>query len=146
LRGIVTVQAGQPFTPVLRFDNSNTGNTGGSFGLDRPDLLSSPLLAHPTADLWFDPAAFRVPARYSFGSAGRNIVRAPGLASFDVSLVRQFPFGERGKLSLEVQAFNLLNRANFNIPELYADEPGRFGRIYSAKAPRQLQFAARLSF
>jgi hypothetical protein len=47
---------------------------------------------------------------------------------------------------LEAQAFNALNRTNLNLPELYADEPGRFGRIFSAKAPRLLQLAARFSF
>ena len=29
----------ESFTPVLRFDNSNTGNSGGIFGSDRPNLL-----------------------------------------------------------------------------------------------------------
>ncbi|MBM3775185.1 MAG: hypothetical protein FJW37_08485, partial [Acidobacteria bacterium] len=40
--GILTAQSGQPFTPILRFDNSNTGNSGGVFGSDRPDLLRDP--------------------------------------------------------------------------------------------------------
>jgi hypothetical protein len=81
VRGMTTLQTGQPFTPVLRFDNSNTGNTGGSFGQDRPDLLGNPLLPKRAADLWFDTGAFQLPARYRFGSAGRNIVRAAGLVS-----------------------------------------------------------------
>jgi hypothetical protein len=146
VRGIATAQSGQPFTPVLRFDNSNTGNTGGTFGWDRPDLLRDPKLPQPSPEGWFDTGAFRVPAKFSFGSAGRNVVRAPGYFSFDASLGRHFPLGERARLTLEAQAFNLINRANFNLPELYADEPATFGRVFSAKAPRQLQFALRLSF
>jgi hypothetical protein len=42
--------------------------------------------------------------------------------------------------------FNSLNRANFNLPELYVDNPGTFGKIFSAQAPRQIQFAARFRF
>ena len=34
---IVAVQSGRPFTPRVGFDNSNTGNVGGSFGYDRPN-------------------------------------------------------------------------------------------------------------
>ncbi|MBI4873009.1 MAG: TonB-dependent receptor, partial [Acidobacteria bacterium] len=146
LRGIAVLQSGQPFTPVLRFDNSNTGNTGGSFGSDRPDLAGDPRLTGPVAGRWFDTRAFRIPRQYAFGSAGRNIVRGPGFYTFDVSLARSFSLAERRTVSFEAQAFNLLNHANFNLPELFADEPASFGRVFSAKSPRQVQFALRFSF
>jgi hypothetical protein len=68
LRGIASAQTGQPFTPYLRFDNSNTGNSGGIFGLDRPDVLRSPKLSSPGPAQWFDTSAFRIPAPYHFGS------------------------------------------------------------------------------
>lgn len=146
LSGILTAESGQPFTPMLRFDNSNTGNTGGNFGSDRPNLLHNPALARPTPQEWFDTSAFAVPPRYTFGNAGRNIVRGPGLVTMDASLSRLFAVSERAGLRLEVQGFNLFNRANFNLPELYADEPSTFGHIFSAKAPRQMQCALRLEF
>ncbi len=146
LRGITTVQSGQPFTPILRFDNSNTGNGGGNTGYDRPNLLRKPALANCTADQWFDTGAFAIADQYHFGNAGRNVLRGPGFASFDLSLARRFTFSDRAALQFEAQAFNLFNRANLELPELYADEPGTFGRIFAAKAPRQLQFALRVSF
>lgn len=62
-------------------------------------------------------------------------------ASFDTSLSRRFVLTERLKLTLEAQAFNLLNRANLNLPLAFADQPD-FGTITSAKAPRQLQFGS----
>ncbi len=145
-RGITTLQSGQPFTPILRFDNSNTGNGGGYTGFDRPNLLHNPRLSNPTPEEWFDTNAFAVAPQYSFGNAGRNIVRGPGFASFDVSLARRFALSDRTALSFEAQAFNLFNRTNFELPELYADEPGTFGHIFAAKAPRQLQFALRMTF
>ncbi len=143
---IITLQSGQPFTPVLRFDNSNTGNTGQQAGSDRPNLVGNPSLPNPSANLWFNTAAFAIPAPYTFGSAGRNILRGPGLATMDVSLSRRFRLAERASAVLGVQAFNLLNRENLNLPELYADDPANFGKIFSAKPPRQVQMALRFSF
>jgi hypothetical protein len=145
-RGITTLQSGQPFTPILRFDNSNTGNTGQGSGYDRPNLLRNPRLSIRTPERWFDVEAFAIPEPYTFGNSGRNILRGPGFATFDVSLMRQMSLSEQLRLTLETQVFNVFNRTNFDIPELYVDDPGTFGRILSAKAPRQMQFAVRLSF
>ena len=137
---------GQPLTPILRFDNSNTGNTGGQFGNDRPNILRDPKLASPSADRWFDPTAFAVPARFAFGSAGRNIVTGPGFASVDAAITRRFRLGDAAAIQIEAQAFNLANRTNFDTPERFADEPSTFARVFSAKSPRQIQFSARLTF
>ncbi|HSL22811.1 MAG TPA: hypothetical protein VK886_14870, partial [Vicinamibacterales bacterium] len=145
IRGISTLQSGQPFTPLLRFDNSNTGN-GGTAGWDRPDLAGDPDVAHPTPDRWFDTSAFTVPARYAFGNAGRNCLRGPGFASFDLSAVRRFTHRSGRAVLLEAQAFNLFNHTNFDLPEAFADEPATFGQIFSAKAPRQIQLALRIEF
>lgn len=143
---ILTAETGQPFTPILLADNSNTGNIGGQFGSDRPNLLFNPTLPNPSVNEWFNTAAFAIPPAYTFGDAGRNIVRGPGLFTVDLSLLRQFAITERVSLSAQAEAFNLLNRANFNLPDLYADQPSTFGHIYSAKAPRQIQLALRLRF
>jgi hypothetical protein len=59
---------------------------------------------------------------------------------------RRFALSERYAITFEAQAFNLLNRNNFDLPEKFADEPGTFGRIMSAGAPRQVQLVVRLSF
>ena len=158
-RGIATAQTGQPVTPEISFDNSNTGNTGGTTaGTDRPDVVGNwrsgscpnptggPPIPVGTVNCWFNTSAFAVAPRYSFGDAGRNIISGPGYGSFDLSLYRLFNLTERFKLSAEVQAFNLFNRANFDLPQNVADNPGTFGRIFSAKAPRQLQLAVRFAF
>jgi Carboxypeptidase regulatory-like domain/TonB dependent receptor len=142
---IFTAQSGQPFTPLLRFDNSNSGNDG-QFGNDRPNVV------HPLQDIargpneWFDTSAFAVPPQYTFGSAGRNILRGPAFVSMDLSVQREFKTTERFSIIAGAQAFNTVNRANFSLPQLYADEPTAFGRIFSAKAPRQIQLFLRLAF
>jgi len=146
LRGIITLQSGQPFTPLLRFDNSNTGNTGQQSGSDHPNLVGDPALSNPTKDQWFNTDAFAVPPQYTFGDAGRNILRGPSYASVDLAVARNIPFRGGHALTFEVQVFNLFNRVNYDLPELYVDEPETFGRIFSAKAPRQVQLAVRMSF
>lgn len=147
IQGITVVRSGQPFTPVLRFDNSNTGNTGGSTaGSDRPNLVADPVLANPTADAWFNTRAFAIPAPYTFGSAGRNSVRGPGYASFDLAVSKRIEAGGRRAVTVGLQVFNLFNRTNFDLPEHFADEPATFGRIFSAKAARQVQLTARVGF
>ncbi|MGB6946977.1 MAG: TonB-dependent receptor [Bryobacteraceae bacterium] len=143
---IITAQSGQPFTPELSTDNSNTGNTGGNFGIDRPNVLFNPTLSNPTPQEWFNTAAFQIPAQYTWGDAGRNILRGPGLATVDLSLRRHFVLREGINLTAEAQSFNLLNRANFNLPDAFADQPLTFGKIFSAQPPRQIQFALRLAF
>ncbi len=146
IQGITTLHSGQPFTPLLRFDNSNTGNVGGSTaGSDRPNVSGETSLDNPSPDEWFNTAAFSVPARYTFGNAGRNSLRGPGYASFDLAVSRRIPFGTQA-VTLEFQVFNLFDRANFDLPEHNADEPATFGRIFSAKAPRELQLTARFTF
>jgi hypothetical protein len=146
ISSIVVVESGQPFTPILRFDNSNTGNSGGQFGSDRPNLLRNPEIASPDSNAWFDVTAFAVPPKHTFGSAGRNILRGPGVFNTDFAVMRRFRVHEGLALTVHAQAFNLFNRTNFSLPELYADEPGTFARIFSAKTPRQAQFAMRLTF
>jgi len=157
-RGITTIQSGQPFTPVITFDNSNTGNTGGtSAGSDRPNLVGEPNSGScpdtgagaarvGSVDCWFKTSAFAIAPPNTFGNAGRNILRGPGYASFDVSLYRNFHLTERWKLACEAEAFNLFNRANFDLPQAFADTPATFGKILSAKSPRQIQLGMRFSF
>ncbi len=145
-RGIFTAQTGQPLTPLLRLDNSNSGNSGNIFGNDRPDVLRSPRLSTRTPERWFDTSAFAIARPFTFGSAGRNIVTGPGYINLDAGLSRRIRLTERLHITLDAQAFNLSNTAHFDMPERYADEPALFGRILSAKAPRQIQFGLRLGF
>ena len=143
---IITAQSGQAFTPQLSTDNSNTGNTGGNFGVDRPNVLFNPALSHPTSQEWFNVSAFAIPPQYTWGSAGRNILRGPGLSTVDLALKRAFALREGVRLTAEAESFNMLNRVNFSLPDAFADQPLTFGKIFSAKDPRQIQFALRVAW
>ena len=143
-RAIFTAQTGQPFTPILRFDNSNSGNAGGVFGSDRPNVAKVQRVDPHTAAQWFDTSAFTIAPQYKFGNAGRNVLRAQGLLQVDCSLSKKFQLSERVSLDAAAEAFNLFNRTQFDVPELFADQPSTFGRVLSSKAPRQIQLALRL--
>ena len=159
IRGIITAQTGQPFTPQLDFDNSNTGNAGtaNEAGTDRPDVVGSwttgscpnPSGGAPfpvgTPNCWFNTSAFVVGAPNTYGNAGRNIIRGPGYGSVDLSALRNFNLTEHLHMAFEAQAFNLFNRANFMQPDNVLED-ATFGKIGQAMAPRQIQLALRFSF
>ena len=46
-----------------------------------------------TAEQWFDPSVFSVPAAGVFGNAHRNSMRAPGIKVADLSVFKNFQFG-----------------------------------------------------
>lgn len=81
---------------------------------------------------------------------GRNTGKGFSFASLDLRLSRNFPLTERIRLEALAEGFNLLNRANFQLPNnVYG--PGTFplpsfGRPTTAADPRQIQFGLRLSF
>lgn len=146
--GILTLQTGRPFTVALlpEFDNSNTGRSNLGFGAnDRPDVLSNPALSGRTADRWFDTRAFAPSPRGTFGNAGRNILDGPGLASLNFSLLKNVAFAERATLQFRFETFNLLDRLNFDLPDIFLGSPS-FGRIQSAQNARRIQFGLKLLF
>ena len=156
LYAIGSFQSGPPFTPRLSFDNSNTGNTGDVSGVDRPDVVGNPRQGPSTPERFFNTAAFAPPQPFQFGNAGRNILTGPGLATVDVAIVRTFALSESVSLDFRTEAFNLANRANFDLPRRVChanrlhkscDLPDSdFGSIPSAKSARQIQFSLRLRF
>ena len=135
VQGIVTIQSGRPFTVALRpdLDNSNTGRSNLGFGNnDRPNVTGDPTLDSPTAEQWFNTAAFSLPAFGTFGNAGRNILTGPGYKNVNLAVIKYIPVGSAVRLQLRAEAFNLLNRINLDLPDAYlrlADlRPGAVGR------------------
>ncbi|HKX28031.1 MAG TPA: TonB-dependent receptor [Blastocatellia bacterium] len=96
---------------------------------------------------YFNTAAFRQPNPYTVGNAPRTLpnLRGPGYFTANLSLQRDFKFTERVNLQIRAEAFNLFNRANFQMPGT-AFGADRFGVITSTEDPRQIQFAARIKF
>jgi hypothetical protein len=79
-------------------------------------------------------SAFSTPSQFTFGDAGRNILRGPGLGSCDFSILRNFRLGESSKVQFRGEIFNIFNRANFDIPQRTLNAPS-FGQIFNTVQP-----------
>ncbi len=146
--GIVAMQSGRPFTAALlpEIDNSNTGRSSLGFGAnDRPNVVGSAAAANPAPNQWFNTAAFSMPAFGTFGNAGRNTLEGPGYQNVNLALLKQLHLPGRARVQLRAEAFNLLNRTNFDLPDNFFGSP-TFGQILSAAAPRHVQFGVRVMF
>jgi hypothetical protein len=140
---VFIAQSGAPFTVNLGVDRANIG-TGPA---QRPNQLRDPNLTggERTPERWFDTAAFALPAPFTFGTAPRNSVLGPGFANVDFALAKTWGPGSRTQIEFRWEIFNLFDRANFDLPNRIFGTPN-FGRIFSAKNPREMQFGARLTF
>src|SRR6516164_5227703 len=119
LNGIVTAQSGFPFTPQLGYNPSNNGDTRNPVrAFVNPAFTGPVVLGNPNQ--WFDPNAFIAPPNSSgfYGNLGRNTFIGPGLATWDMSLLKSTRFHESHSVQLRFEVFNLLNRTNFNTPNL----------------------------
>ncbi len=140
---IFIAQAGAPFTVNLSVDRANIG----AGPAQRPNQLRDPNLSsgEQTPERWFDTSAFALQDPFTFGSAPRNSVIGPGYANVDFSLAKTWTLPRASTLEFRWEIFNLLNRANFDLPNRIFGNPN-FGRIFSAKNPREMQFGVRLAF
>jgi hypothetical protein len=91
------------------------------------------------------PNPFTVPTGAAYGNAPYGAVRGPGLAQTDATLSKYFPIGERVRMKFQADAFNILNRTNFNGLNLTTTN-SNFGTISSAFPPRQLQLGLKALF
>ncbi len=153
--GIVTAEGGFPFTPVIGFNNSGTGDTSVADVPDRNPNFNGPVvLGKP--DQWFDPRAFRMPIAGTFGNVSRGSFRGPGLFNIDTSLFKMFKINERLNLQFRAESFNILNHSNFSYPTAIVFAGNSSSYSYSPSAgtilppmattSRQLQFALKLLF
>ena len=136
--GILTIQSGLPFSPVL-----NTSTTNGTSS--RADVVG-PITYPHTLQQWFNPAAFGTPAPYTYGNAGRDILFGPGRFNWDMSLFKDFVIHEQTKFEFRAEAFNVFNHPQFNLPNASIGNP-QAGQITSTVGnPRQLQMGLRFQF
>jgi Carboxypeptidase regulatory-like domain len=156
LSSIITLQSGLPLTPQLSYNPSNNGDTRNPVRpFLNPDFTGPIVLGKPNE--WFNPAAFIAPPSASgfYGNAGRDSFIGPGLATWDFSVLKNTMITERFQLQFRAEIFNLLNRANFNTPNLIVFTPptatnptgisGTAGAITSTSTTaRQVQFGLKL--
>jgi hypothetical protein len=160
LSGIFTAQSGQPFTVNSAIDVNRDGNltdrlnsTDGIIIINQGrtrilrergvDPLS--LIASDPKDNENNPDPYNSPL-IANGIVGRNTFRSPGIATFDIALVRRFTVRQRHEFLFRTEVFNLFNRTHFGIPVRILEAP-KFGNSVSTTVPaRTIQFAVKYSF
>jgi hypothetical protein len=156
LSSIITAQSGFPITPQLSYNPSNSGDTRNPVRpFLNPDFTGKVVTGSPNQ--WFNPAAFIAPPSTSgfAGNLGRDTYIGPGLATWDFSVLKDTKLRERLALQFRAEVFNLLDRANFNTPNLIVFTPptaknpsgvsGTAGAITSTTtSSRQVQFGLKL--
>ena len=142
---IVTVDTGMPINLSVNGDPANTGSTGVVGITDRPNVVGNPQLANPTVQEWFNTAAFAPNARYTFGDAGRNILRGPGLVNLDIAAHKSFQITERISAQLRLESFNATNTPALGNPNTVVGNP-LFGQITSAGSARDNQIGLKILF
>ena len=163
LYSIVTAQSGRPVN--IRAGSRRIVTSDGGVLSARPDVIAGvPLyVSDPTVPggRRFNAAAFRNPPTGRQGSFGRNVLRELALYQVDVALRRNFNFGEKMKMQLKVEAFNVLNHpsfsrynsnftpgsATFGVPSSTLNNALiGFSSLYQIGGPRSIQLSLRLSF
>ena len=188
---IVIMQDGNPFTPSVATQRSRSGNLAAN--TDRVDLgtatvapgqrspdgsvNNTPVTFVPfdpdkvytgNPNQWFNPYMFTMPLLGYQGNSARNILRGPGLFSWDMSLSKDMVLpGDAGNIEFRVEVFNVSNRTNFGMPNatvfvgslnnpspyevstgVTTSNPlGTAGQITTTSTtPRQVQLSLRWSF
>jgi hypothetical protein len=143
VNAVFFAQSGAPFTVNLGVDQANIG----SGPAQRPDQLTDANLPSDQRrpERWFDTLAFALPASFTFGSAQRNSVIGPGFTNLDLVVAKTWAVAGTRQLELRWEVFNALNTANLDLPNRIFGT-ANFGRIFSAKNPREMQFGAKFSF
>ena len=136
--GIWTAPGSVQISPMLRGNSSRPFNLLAGFDLnaDRHDTTDRP------------------------AGAGRNTGIGPSFWTLDSRVARSFALGERGRLELMAEAFNVLNRLNLaSVNNVVGNVPGPFrisGRhdrtpseplgFTSAQEARRIQLGVRVRF
>ncbi|HEY6390476.1 MAG TPA: hypothetical protein VIX89_04310, partial [Bryobacteraceae bacterium] len=160
LATIVQLQTGNP----MNFRTTNTGPTGQA--TQRPNvsgpvpvgLFPAPSGSAAQVGYILNPGNYLLNPGNALGNMGRNVVIGPGFSNVDFSLVKTTKITERVSWQIRVDAFDLLNAANFTQPALNGGYPlaanttvgvitnGTRFPAGDSGSSRQLQLAMKLIF
>jgi hypothetical protein len=143
---ILSAQTGLPFAPVLANSVANTNASS------RPNLVADWHISNPTITHWFNTALntagapWVTPAQFTYGNAGRGILRGPRRTDVDFSVFKEFPITERFQLQFRGEFFNILNHPQFDLPGQTIGSPSAGVISGTVGTPRDIQFSLRLRF
>jgi hypothetical protein len=180
LSTIFIATSGRPFTPILgsSVDTSGQGLDGGSiraawdgtpihYNTRNPDnYVQETYITDPTTQA--DPCGnsalgsplspFYMPCQGTVGNARRNQLIGPGIAQWDLSLIKATQIREGWNLEFRWEVYNILNRGNFYYLPNNVITAGGFGQIKETNdvavgnpviatgGPRNMNFSLKLTF
>ena len=151
LNGIATLMSGTPFTV---FDSNDVSAQGSApeitgFSAQRPNLVGNSNNGPRQVNAWLNPTAFQrldpTANAGQFGTEGRNVNVGPAFANWDFAALKNFRVTESKRFQFRAELFNVLNRANFRLPDSDISSP-TFNHILAAETPRQVQFALKFMY
>jgi hypothetical protein len=152
LTGITTWLSGMGLGPVTASCTlPNAGQCFASYtaGFSGQVKLASYGSGNPRTATYLNSAAFQNPAAYAYGNSPRTMpygLRGPLYFNQNMSLSREISLYEGLKLTLRADSTNTFNNVSFSAPSVTFSSTS-FGKISSqSNSPRNLQFAARLTF
>jgi hypothetical protein len=156
---IVELSSGRPFNVITtedtRLDFSGSGTRPSRGGATTSPFIPGVTFGLPSVCLTNNGAPFTVPGVTTagagcFGTLGRNAFTMPGFFEWDMRVSRRIPLGERLKLDLIADAFNLFNRTNLAAVNQVCDPAAgpscTAGQPTAAYDARQFQFALKMSW
>jgi hypothetical protein len=123
--GVLAMQTGQPVNLNYLFEGDFNGSDE-YFG--RPDLVGNPFAGQSLPNTFLNASAFAVPCTWDasaqacvpgtqhFGNLGRNAFTGPSLKNFDFSLSKTTPIGEKVRMQMRIDFYNIFNHPNFSNP------------------------------
>src|SRR5574340_92698 len=144
LGGIVTLNSGRLVNISVQSDPPNVGPGAAP----RPNATGQkPNLPADQRSLrrWFNTDAFVRQPNYTFGNAGRNLVRAPGLRNVDLALYKAFHLSEMRYFQFRGEFFDATNTPFFAAPAASLGL-SQFGVISDAAPGRIIQLGLKFYF
>ena len=146
---IFEISSGRPFNILSNQDTNNDQSNQ----TDRPSVLADGTLCVPGTP---GCAPLITSGVFTSGTLGRNFGLTHRYISLDLRVAKLVPIGERLRLELIAEGFNLFNRFNEAAASPFIDDVRLFnerannGRYFSrptaAFDPRQFQFGLKLNF
>jgi outer membrane receptor protein involved in Fe transport len=144
MAGTFSARSGQAYSIL-----ANTNSPGGTLNNRINDIPGTLIRSESgTGRIAFaggaTPALLK-PADGQIGTLGRNTEVGPDFRDLSLSLQKRAAISEAVTLDFRIEAYNLTNRVNYDLPGNIVDT-ATFGQILTAQDPRQFQVVAKIVF
>lgn len=137
ITGVWTLTTGRLFGPSLTGVPRQVAS--------RPDVVGDWYLAPEKRSMfqYFNTAAFARPRDWTFGNAGKFIIRGPGSIDLSAFALKEIRVLEQMRIQLRMESFNAMNHMNLGGFNTQLGNRA-FGQINDIGSPRYFQFGAKL--